>query len=338
MAASTNGLSIRDADVTKWSSGSTKISMIEVCNRYGIDVINDHRNRFFWNIHQSKNVLMTEELLDWLGFTGKHYGEKKAAIAHLLSHNPYIEYTEVADVKDSGKRHYVFAANDFETLMMLARTDKISELRELFSTLKEIMVKYCHYEIWYESQADLREKTLFAKIDELKQLLLEQRQPTPSSRDSETAVEPSAEKQITVKQQCDEYADKVSAMLRSIGSERERDRDRERRDQQRLGLFRTSNQDAPEWYVARRQTDSWRETECKLERRGMRLVRYWDDVPRSVDIGSILKRRVKQLSWYPRHRLLRAQYKPYLGMLEPFAEDVVDDIFVCNAITDILTQ
>lgn len=61
---------VRDTDVTTWSNGLVELSIHEVCAKFGIDVENDRRNRIFWNIQLDKTVVVTEELLDWLKYTG----------------------------------------------------------------------------------------------------------------------------------------------------------------------------------------------------------------------------------------------------------------------------
>ncbi|CAH0717180.1 unnamed protein product, partial [Brenthis ino] len=56
-----------EQDVRKWII-TLKLSYGEVCEKFGIDINNDRRNAFFWNMMLDKKIIINEELLSWCGY------------------------------------------------------------------------------------------------------------------------------------------------------------------------------------------------------------------------------------------------------------------------------
>jgi hypothetical protein len=100
---------VRDTDVTTWSNSLVKITVNEVCSKFGIDIDNDRKNEFFWNVQLDKKVVVTEELLDWLRYSSEKYEAKKYAVTNLLKKNLYIEYYKIADGNNRRKKYYLRA-------------------------------------------------------------------------------------------------------------------------------------------------------------------------------------------------------------------------------------
>nr|WIE95413.1 hypothetical protein [Microctonus hyperodae filamentous virus] len=168
---------VRDADVSTWSGTNSlvKLTLNEVCLKLGLDIINDRRNAFFWNIQLHQRVVINEDLLDWLGYRG-NYHIKKNAITKLLKKNPHIQYNEISDDHNVQRKYYVLDAIDFESLLMLMRTERIMELRHLFSLTKFIVTKYCEYERYHEKHMGELLKhqntALTQSVQELKSLVM----------------------------------------------------------------------------------------------------------------------------------------------------------------------
>lgn len=64
-----------------------------------------------------------------------------------------------------------------------------------------------------------------------------------------------------------------------------------------------------EWYIMRRQEEGWLDADRKLTtRRGMRLLRKWNDVSHAIDIGNSIKHHYRTVfSWYARGNFIRAK-------------------------------
>lgn len=155
-----------------------KLSLNEICRMFNLDIENDNRNKVFWNININNKVLIDDQLFNYLGYKGISYSNKKHALTNLLKSpaNKYIKYEEVTDEKDQRKKYYVFSGIDFECLLMQMRTEKVVELRRLFSKMKHIFVKFCEYERLYEKHQsqimNSQNSILLKSVEELKSLVV----------------------------------------------------------------------------------------------------------------------------------------------------------------------
>lgn len=168
---------IRNCDVRDWYLNNFyKLSIIEVCQKFGIDVTNDRKNNFLLKIQLDKRVVITDDLLNWLGYSNQEYWKKRKNFNRLLQKNSHIPYNEITDEMNARKKYFVLDTLDFESLMMQMRNDKVIVLRELFSLLKMIVVKYNEYENYFEkkiSEMLKRENNdLIRSVNELKSLVL----------------------------------------------------------------------------------------------------------------------------------------------------------------------
>ena len=313
-------VAVRDSDVSTWSCNNNivKITVNEVCARFGVDIDNDRRNRFFWKIQLDKKVIVNEELLNWLGYSGSRYYLKKTLITKLLAKNPHIQYEEITDEKDCRKKYYVLDAIDFEGIMMQMRTEKVRELRELFSLMKMIVVKYCEYEKFYEKHSAelLRQQNyqLIGSVNELKSLVLTVKE---DGDERERRAEEERRKAEEERTRAEERERRAEERSRRLSTQIENNIKRLRRDiapnvvpapinpskVHRLGLYRTALDG--EWYLMRRQREAWRDAERRLYNRSMIQVRVWDNVSHAVDVGNTLKRRCRRLTWYARGNIIR---------------------------------
>jgi len=170
-----SSLSLANADPRTWIC-NIKLSLNEVCAKFDLDIENDNRNRIFWNININQRVLVNEDVLGYLGYSGKTYHQKKIAFFKLLRKNDYIKYSEIACDSDPRKKYYVLSSLDFESLIMQMRTDKVVELRNMFSKMKYIITKYNEYEKFYERYQtqilQLQNNRLAHNVEELKEILL----------------------------------------------------------------------------------------------------------------------------------------------------------------------
>ena len=107
-------IALRDSDVSTWSNNLVKISVNDVCAKFGIDIKHDGCNRFFWKIQLDKKVIITDELLRWLGYTSSRYCDCKQKFFHLLKKYLDVSYNEVPDTDDPRKKYFVLDAMDFE--------------------------------------------------------------------------------------------------------------------------------------------------------------------------------------------------------------------------------
>lgn len=155
-----------------------KLSLSEIGKIYDLDIVNDDRNKVFWNINMNNKVLIDDLMYDYLGYKGTSYSYKKHTLSKLLTNstNNYIQYEEVPDEKDPRKKYYVLSGIDFESLLMQMRTAKVVELRRLFSKMKTVFVKYCEYERLYERhQSQLlmsQNNFLVRSVEDLKSLVV----------------------------------------------------------------------------------------------------------------------------------------------------------------------
>lgn len=63
-----------------------------------------------------------------------------------------------------------------------------------------------------------------------------------------------------------------------------------------VGLYDTGNKG--EWYLMRRQSEKWRDAECRLIRKNMNLISKWENVSHAVDISNLIKEHYRQFSWF----------------------------------------
>lgn len=195
------------------------------------------------------------------------------------------------------------------------RTSKVIELRELFSLMKFIIIKYCKYEKYYERHSaellKLQNNQLTYSIEELKSLVLAVKGQVDEERQRAEERERRAENERLRAEERERLAEERSQRL-SAQIEKNIDtlrnniapnivpqpiNDSKRRNLGKYfflfinhikiiylkfsGLYRTSN-NRSKWYLMRRREEGWRGVERKLQKRGMRLIRKWTDVPHAV--------------------------------------------------------
>ncbi|CAH2109114.1 unnamed protein product [Euphydryas editha] len=162
-------------DVRKWVS-PLKLSYSEVCRKFGIDIENDRRNAFFWNMMLDNMLVVNDDLLSWCGYSGE-YKTMKNHFLSLFKKNPQFLYDEIEDTECRRKRYIVMDTMDFESLLMQMRSRKAQEIRELYSLLKYISMQYVKYEKYYEEHRDeiisQQNNQLTQSVHELKDLVLQ---------------------------------------------------------------------------------------------------------------------------------------------------------------------
>lgn len=336
-----------NADVSNWQGDCiTKLTVDQVFQRFGVDIENDRRNAFFWRAEIDKTVMVTEELLDWIGYSGRTYSEKKHGMQYLLKKNNNIQFDEISDDRGSRKKYYVMTAIDFEAILMQMQTKKASELRHLFSLMKMIVLKYREYEQWFErySAEGIRQRNsvLLASLNDLTNLIHSVKQQVAEERQRADERERKAEEE---RQRAEERERKAEGE-RKLAEERNKQLTSQieinvqklRNDIaphvaphpinfakcHRVGLFRLPLHG--EWYLMRRQREAWNDGERRLVKRKMILVGLWENVPHAVDLGNSLKQRCRGLSWYANGNILRVQEDQLNSSTEDVIIGLINDI------------
>lgn len=301
-----NSLSLmkKPVDVTQWLS-PLKLSYTDVCSKFGIDVINDHRNAFFWNMMLDKKLVVNNDLLDWCGYSGE-YKTKKLAFISLLKKNPHILYQEIQDQIVTKKRYVVMEPLDFESILMQMRSRKAQEIRELYSFLKHISIQYMKYEKYYEEHRNEvmshQNNQLTQSVHELKDLVLQVKH--NADEEIERAEKRHLEvtdKLTTIKKRIrTEVVDRLRTDIAPLVSPTPINLNKERC----LGLICVKPR--REWYIIRRQRETFKKAvETVIRKNGGFLAREWHAVPHAVDIGNALKQRLRNLKWMARGNILR---------------------------------
>lgn len=106
-----------------------QLTLDEVCIKFGIDIINDGRNKVFWNINLTHKVLIDDAMFNYLGYSGQFRKNNENFRKLLKKYDSSIHYTEIDDDINPNKKYVVLAGSDFEFLLMHMRTDKSAELQ-----------------------------------------------------------------------------------------------------------------------------------------------------------------------------------------------------------------
>lgn len=165
----------KEVDVRQWIS-PMKLSYTEICTKFGIDIENDRKNAFFWNLLLTAKIVVNDDLLSWCGYTGEYKNMKMHFMA-LLKKNTHMAYSEIEDAQYRKKRYIVMESLDFESLLMQMRSRKAQEIRKLYSILKHISTQYTKYEKYFEEHRNelilLQNNQLTNSVNELKDLVLQ---------------------------------------------------------------------------------------------------------------------------------------------------------------------
>lgn len=303
---------------------------------FGVDIVNDIRDKIFWNITNDKKVLIDNQMFEYLGYCGS-YHQKKQSLTKLLKkpHNNYIPFEEITDEHDPRKKYYVLQGKYFDDIIMQMRTSKVAELRQLFSLLKNILVKQCEYETLYGRHIQSQNNVLLRSVDELKSLVVTVKTSAEEERQRAEERERSAhrerqcaeeerrraeERNKSMKQQMK----RNESVLTNIIAPRMAPLPIGKNKTRKLGLYKTSV--CGEWYLMRRQQEGWREAERKLFTRNMVAVQTWDNVPHAVDIGNLVKKHYRQFNWFARGNHIRSAE---MGSLPNANEEIVKIITEC---------
>lgn len=117
------------------------LTLSDVFLKYGIDIETDERNKLICNPYS--HVVLTEPVLNWLGFKNGTYTRKKNRFTKLLAKNPRVKFTEL---DDPPKKYYTLSSFDFYNLLMQIQTPEADALRKLSSLSKRICAKYIEYQ------------------------------------------------------------------------------------------------------------------------------------------------------------------------------------------------
>lgn len=294
----------KQIDVRTWIS-PIKLSYTEVCKKFGIDILNDRRNSFFWNLLSNDKIIINDEVLDWCGYSGE-YRTKKTNFSHLLKKNNHILYNEIRDEKNQRKYYFVLEPLDFESLLMQMRSPKAREIRELYSYLKYISTQYTRYEKYYEEHSKEilmgQNKQLMKTIDKYEQ----------RAEASEKLQEKMSNKLDRLENKIDDFKTNINTSvvdpLRDNVSPLVAPEPINAKKERCLALINTKP--GYEWYIVRRQRESFNSAIGKIlkkyDKERPTVVKRWYKISHSVDVGNSLKNRLRNLRWLARGNILRA--------------------------------
>lgn len=287
----------KHVDVRSWIS-PIKLSYSEVCLKYGVDIENDRKNAFFWNMSMGDRVIVNDDLLSWCGYSGQ-YKNQKNNFTQLVKKNPQITYTEIKDEQNPRKSFIVLDTLAFESLLMQMRSPKAREIRELYYYFRHISTQYIKYEKYYE-------KHLNEIIMGQNKLLVDYAQRADARDEEAKKIEneilnklDDIKTDLSVKV-VDRLRDEVSPLVapESINSKKERC----------LALINTVP--GYEWYIVRRQRETFNSSVAKIlkkyEKEKPTVVKRWYKISHSVDVGNALKNRLRNLHWLARGNILSA--------------------------------
>lgn len=351
---------IENSNVTEWlNASSVKLTLEQVCEKFGIDIENDPINRIFWNVNLTRQILINDDMLNYMGYTGT-FCHRNQYFRKLLKKNASIEYTNVTDEKDHRKKYVLLSGIDFESLLMQMRTAKSAELRTIFSVMKMTMTKYCEYEKIYADrlaetsarQTDIVmnkleqvgakfETEMKTAADEWKALIdqahmklqREMEKAAVERRDIERRALLEMEKAAAERHQ---ISQQLKRNVRILESKIVATRFTPPPPPQSisvnkiriLGIYRTSMAD--EWYMMQRQREGWNDAERKLLKRDMVLLHRWDNLSHAVDVGNLIKKHFRRhLSWDARSNRIKTN---------PNSPATITDNFVLRAIQSIITK
>lgn len=308
---------------------SNKLSIEDICERFGLDIKNDKRNKFFWNTNLTNSVLINEDLLNWAGYAGG-YKHQNLNITKLLKRNKQIEFGQIKDEHNPRKRYYVVNTLDFDSLLMQMRTKKAIEIRELFSIIKHVFLKYTEYErnyelrlkeLWNYEYHKISEQNnqIMCRINEFKNALTLEREKFSAERKftlerarraeearqrAETECRSALRREANVQHSHQALQRMVTHMEEKIVYTKSvlvhnvapllSPKPINNKKIRSLGLYRI---DLSSWYMIRRQEESYRDGERNLLEKypGTILVRKWTNVPHAIDVANTLKTKFKTI-------------------------------------------
>jgi hypothetical protein len=129
------------------------------------------------NIKDESDIYLSEEILDWIGYTGDYNHKKKHCLdilkskniefidlnyeqmeKHLLAGNSADKKIILPTGKGSKNTHFYFIKSDNLTkLLMVAGTTKSTQCMDYFITLDKLFKFYCEYQAQYESNRRILE-------------------------------------------------------------------------------------------------------------------------------------------------------------------------------------
>lgn len=129
--------SSENSNVQLWSQFPQKLTLDQVCSKFGIDIINNRYNAVFWQIitSSSEKVVITDDILQCINYSGSTYAKRKKNFTQYLRNNPNIRYEEISNCsskcsgdsneqqqQDHRHKSLVLSKLDFENIIMQINT------------------------------------------------------------------------------------------------------------------------------------------------------------------------------------------------------------------------
>lgn len=314
---------IESTNVEEWINESHgKLTLQQVCLKFGLDIENDHVNKIFWDIKSKSQILINEDMLNYMGYSG-NFKDKNGSFKKTLKKMQNIKYTEEVDAKDPRKKYAVLRGFDFETVLMHMRTSKSSEIFTLLSTMKMCVIKYREYEKLYANRlADISTRQKNDVMDKLEQMTkkfdLSMQQAAQDRKDIE-------EKASRERKQITQQLERNVSILNNVIAPKITPDPINSGKNHILAIYSTI---VPgEWYMMRRQREGWTEAERKLMKRNMTLLHRWDNVPHAVDVGNMIKKHCrKYLSWDAYGNKIKAKHTNANNITDQHLLEIIEKI------------
>lgn len=298
---------------------NTKLSVEEVFFMYGINIKNDVRNKFFWDVQFNKDVTITEEVLDWIGYSGSDYQAKKRTFRRLFQHKCDEELLTIVDQENPTKTYYVLPRKDFEMLIMQMRTPKAQEIRELYLKIKEIILLYMAYESHCNSVVILRQQQQLTAATDAPNVVYDLSEIKTYIKNSYASLN----NVVHIVRKMDYLVENNRDMLHQMQQQvntlvfasLQQQQATERAGGRRKKTTSTSNNNTlvmyrlgeGKWYFICRRSDGFYEAErlfFKLNPDAITLSR-WSNVPPGIKYGNFLEKTYNNLHWHGRDRILK---------------------------------
>lgn len=266
---------------------------LEVCMEYGVDVENDKRNRFLWNFNLQKQLIVNNDLLEWCGYSGV-FKHMKSGFKKLLKKNKHISYTEIPDPTITKKKYVVLNSSDFVSLLIQMRNTKAKEIHEMLTRYEKF-----------------KEQTR-RKIAEEQHRLVAEKYKIARKRHADVA-----EALGGIKRQLINIAPRVAPAPINMKKHRQ------------IALICIST--GREWYIIRRQREGFNHAVKQILQQfpGSYMIKLWEDVAHSIDIGNVLKQRLRWLKWMARGNTLRVEQSD-ITYTDRELVDEIDSILLNN--------
>ncbi|KAK2574723.1 hypothetical protein KPH14_013105 [Odynerus spinipes] len=298
---STNKLITKEEidEIPPWIT-ETKLSIVEIYSKFGIDLLNDKRNVFILQLLTCDKIVINDDVLTYCGYSGR-YKNQKNNFLQLLKKNDQISFDQITDMKNTRKHYVLMNTADLKFLLPRMRSDESYEISNLLDYFK--LVYRTYEKLFGRNRCRLLNEEYDRQLEytnELKHLVLQIKDYARQKIDHERKLHMETKEKMTrVRLEVIEpLATKVSPMVAPdpISTKKERC----------LGLINIEPNYT--WYIVRRQRETFNIAISKILRKykdtNPTVLKKWYKISHAIDIGNSLKLRLRNLSWSARGNIL----------------------------------